>query len=78
MNPNFPKLHDRNGAPICEDDVIFDGNDYYRIYWNELHPQVEAFSTTYGYLHNLTQKDMKSFERVGTFEECEKWLCDGD
>lgn len=78
MNPQFPNLHDKNGQRINEDDVIYDGKDYYRIYWNELHPQVEAYSPTYGYIHDLNQKDMDSFERVGTFEECEGWLLDGD
>ena len=72
MNSKFPRLHDKDGKTINEDDVIFDGEDYYRIYWNELHPQVEAFSPTYGYIHDLTQKDMESFERIGTFDECEE------
>lgn len=71
MKTKFPQLHDKKGQPVNEEDVIYDGKDYYRIYWNELHPQVEAFSPTYGYLHDLTQKDMESFERVGTFDECE-------
>ena len=68
----FPdNLVDKYGKPIKEDDVIYDGKDYYTIYWNELHPQVEAFSPTYGYIHNLTNETLAKFERIGTSEECE-------
>ena len=56
METNFPNnLLDKQGQPIKEDDVIFDGKNYFRIYWNEKQPQVEAISPTYGYLHNLSQ-----------------------
>lgn len=68
----FPTtLLDKNGAHIHEDDVIYNGEHYFRIYWNEKQPQVEAISPTYGYLHELTPKDVSNFERIGTFEEAE-------
>ena len=68
----FPNnLTDKSGNKISEDDVIFDGEDYFRIYWNDRQPQVEAISPTYGYLHNLSQDELKRFERIGTFDECE-------
>lgn len=73
MNPrNFPtNLVDKHGNPVKEDDVIFNGENYFRIYWNEKQPQVEAISPTYGYLHNLSQDELNHFERIGTFAECE-------
>lgn len=68
----FPTtLLDRNGVQIHEDDVIYNGEHYFRIYWNEKQPQVEAISPTYGYLHNLTQEELSHFERIGSFIECE-------
>jgi len=72
---NFPaNLFDKHGTSINEDDVIFNGEHYFRIYWNKKQPQVEAISPTYGYLHNLSQKDLSTFERIGTFKECEHLL----
>lgn len=66
----FPSsLVDKNEQRIYEDDVIYDGKDYYRIYWNPRFPQVEAISPTNGYLHDLKQKDLSRFERIGPFEE---------
>lgn len=66
----FPTdLVDKNGQRIYEDDVIYDGEDYYRIYWNERFPQVEAIGGPGGYIHNLTQKDLSRFVRIGPFEE---------
>lgn len=68
----FPdNLVDVNGNSIKEDDVVFDGENYFRIYWNDRHPQVEAFSPTYGYIHIITQETASSFKRIGTYEECE-------
>ena len=75
IKQNFPKsLTDKNGNAIGEDDIIFDGEHYFRIYWNERQPQVEAISPTYGYLHNLTQEDVAKFERIGTFDEHEQLM----
>jgi len=75
---NFPTdLVDKHGTSINEDDVIFNGEHYFRIYWNEKQPQVEAISPTHGYLHNLSQSDLSTFERIGTFVECE-YLMFGD
>ena len=68
----FPNnLVDKLGQNIQENDVIFDGKNYFRIYYNEKQPQVEAISPTYGYLHNLSQDKLNKFERIGTFKECE-------
>lgn len=72
MTTNFPNnLVDKQSQRINENDVIFDGDNHFRIYWNEKQPQVEAISPTYGYLHNLSQDELKNFERIGTFQECE-------
>ena len=39
METNFPNnLVDKQGLTIKEDDVIFDGKNYFRIYWNEKQP----------------------------------------
>lgn len=78
MSTGFPSdFIDKNGTQIHEDDVITDGNAYYRIYWNEKQPQVEAISCTHGYLHNLSQKDLAQFERIGSYAENEHLLeCD--
>ena len=71
----FPNnLVDKLGQKIQESDVIFDGENYFRIYYNPRHPQVEAISPTYGYLHNLSQGDLNKFERIGPFKECEHLL----
>ena len=67
---NFPiNLVDRNSNPVKEDDVTFNGEHYFRIYWNEKQPQVEAIIPIYGYLHNLSQDELNHFERIGTFAE---------
>lgn len=59
-NTSFPNnLIDKYGRSVRENDVIFDGENYFRIYWNEKQPQVEAISPTYGYLHNLSQDEFK-------------------
>lgn len=72
MNNQFPTdLTDKNGEPIKEDDVIYNGKDYYRIYWNSTQPQVEAISSTNGYMHEINQSDLQSFERIGTYAENE-------
>lgn len=74
-NEKIPQtLIDRNGAKINEDDVIYNGEHYFRVYWNEKQPQIEAISPTYGYLHNLTQKELLHFKRIGTFIECENLM----
>lgn len=72
IDQKFPEdLLDKGGERVYEDDVVWDGTHYFRIYWNEKQPQVEAISPTYGYLHNLTSKDVSQFKRIGTFEEVE-------
>ncbi|MCL2098332.1 MAG: hypothetical protein FWH23_06195 [Bacteroidales bacterium] len=68
----FPNnLFDKDGNRVKADDVIFEEKNYFRVYWNEKQPQVEAFSPSYGYIHNLTAKDILRFKRIGTFEEAE-------
>lgn len=72
----FPAdLHDKYGNPIHEDDVIYDGKNHFVIYWNKLHPQVEAYSPTFGYMHDLSQSDLNHFVRCGTMKEIETF-CD--
>ncbi|MCS2891753.1 hypothetical protein NXY11_15665 [Parabacteroides faecis] len=72
---NFSEsFKDKKGSQIFEDDVLFNGEHYFRIYWNERQSQIEAISPTYGYLHNLTQEDLSHFERIGTFMECESLM----
>lgn len=74
-NKKIPQaLIDKNGTNIHEDDVIYNGKHYFRIYWNEKQPQIEAISSTYGYLHNLTQEELSHFERIGSFIECENLM----
>ncbi len=69
----FPKdILDKNGTPIREDDVIYDGNDLYRVYWDSQHYEIEAFSPTCGYLEDTSKENLSKFERIGTFEECKQ------
>ena len=73
----FPSdLVDKNGQRIYEDDVIYDEENYYRIYWNPRFSQVEAIGGPGGYIHNLTQKDLSRFVRIGPFEENEDLMVD--
>lgn len=68
----FPTdLIDKDGKPIHEDDVIFDGENYFRVFWNDPTNEVAAFSTTYGYLEDTSQKNLSRLERIGTFDESE-------
>lgn len=68
----FPgNLVDKNGQRIYEDDVIYDGVNYFRIYWNPRFPQVEAIGGPNGYVHDITQKDLSRFIRIGPFKEHE-------
>lgn len=70
LTNQFPtNLVDNKGVLINEDSVIYNGKDYYRIYWNSRQPQVEAISCTNGYLHNITQDDLNHFELIGTYED---------
>jgi hypothetical protein len=59
-------LHDKNGIKIQEDDVIYNGLDYYRIYTTDLN-ETEMLSCTNGYLHDIKQEYLKDFERIGTY-----------
>lgn len=64
-------LADKNGLELNQDDILFNGNDYYRIYISKSIPslgQVEMISCTKGYLHDIKQDDLKEFEYVGNIE----------
>ncbi len=68
----FPtNLIDKAGKTIHEDDVIFDGENYFRVFWNDPTNEVAAFSTTYGYLEDTSKDNLSRLERIGTFDECE-------
>ena len=69
-------LTDKNGIPLSEDDVVYDGYHYYHIYTSG-RLQFEMFSCSNGYIHSIQPGTMQYFERVGTFEECEHLMdCD--
>lgn len=71
----FPdNLFDKNGEKINEDDVIFDGEHFFRIYWDDENQRLEAISQTYGYLRNPDTEDYSKYERAGTFKEVERIL----
>lgn len=68
----FPtNLYDKNGIPINEDDVISDGKNYFRCYWNSPTNEVAAFSPTYGYIEDTSKENLSAFERIGSYKECE-------
>lgn len=73
-------LTDKNGIEIFEDDILFDGTDYHRIYTSESRPtlgEIEMICCTLGYTHNIKQSDLISFERIGSFDENKHLLeCD--
>ena len=54
------------GNATIDDDVLFDGTHYWRIYEAE-DGSVEMVG--YGYIHNVTQDILDSFERIGKYEE---------
>ena len=65
----FPDgLVDKNGDAIAEDDVIYDGRDYYRIYWNSYLNEVEAVGDP-GYLQDTTPDNLSRFIRIGPYSE---------
>lgn len=69
-------LTDNIGLQLSNDDVIYDGKDYYRIYKNG-NDEFEMLSCTNGYKHNIQPKDLASFERIGTYAENEHlFICD--
>lgn len=70
-------LKDNEGTILYEDDVVYDGKDYYRIYTNDHKGEFEMMACTKGYQHSLQPKDMKALKRVGTFEDLKPLLvCD--
>lgn len=74
----FPQnLLDKNGKKINEDDVIFDGKHYFRIYWDNIHSSVEAISPTFGYLRDPNKENYSKYERIGTFQEAESLILAG-
>lgn len=74
----FPdNLFDKNGTKINEDDVIFNGEHYFRVYWDSKNESIEAISPTYGYLRNPNIENYTKYERIGTYEEMESVILDG-
>lgn len=66
----FPEsLVDKNGNRIYDDDVIFDGKHYFRIYWDNKNLSVEAISPTFGYLRSPNTEYYSKYERIGAFKE---------
>jgi hypothetical protein len=60
---------DKMGEQIFDNDIVFDNEDYYQIYFNVSVQQIEAHCCTKGYLHNLSPDEIKKFKRIGTAEE---------
>jgi hypothetical protein len=71
-------VSDKMGEALYQNDIVFDNEDYYRIYFNESVQQIEAYCCTKGYLHNLTPEEVRKFKRIGTCEEFPELLnCEG-
>ena len=70
---------DKDGAAITvgnkttDDDVLFDGEHYYRIYEhvhvNNNPSNVEMISCNNGYKHAISQSDITNFVRVGKYAD---------
>ena len=59
-------LRDNKGCILLNDDVVYDGIDYYRIYISN-HNEFEMLSCTNGYMHNVQPKDLINFVKIGRF-----------
>ena len=70
-------FNDKNGNLIevgtteIDDDVLYNGEHYYRIYFAE-DGSVEMIG--YGYIHNVTQEILNEFIRIGKYKDNEKLL----
>lgn len=75
----YPKelgLLDKVGARLFEDDVVYYGDHYYRLYLRE-NGEIEMFACTFGYEHDITPDKAAQFKRVGTFPDLKQLLaCD--
>lgn len=64
---SFPNsLVDKSGNSINNDDVLFDGENHWRIYCTN-NGTVEMVGR--GYIHNVTQNELSQFIRIGSFSE---------
>jgi len=54
------------GNDTIDDDVLFDGKHYWRIYVAQ-DGSIEMVG--FGYLHNITQDALKDFERIGKYHD---------
>lgn len=58
---------DANKTPLSNDDIIFDNEDYYRVCLNPCANGDYLLSCTKGYDHDMSQKNLKRFKKIGTF-----------
>ena len=74
---NNLNLVDKNGTPITagdentDDDVLFDGENYWRIY---VAKDGRLEMVGYGYIHNVTQETVNDFLRIGKYADNEHLL----
>lgn len=65
-------MTDKNGIPVTagtetvDDDVLFDGEHYYRLY---VAPDGSFEMVGYGYIHNVDQDTLSRFERIGKYQD---------
>ena len=57
------------GTKEIDDDVLFDGIDYFRIYTTP-DGTIEMLGRT-GYIHNVTHEKLSKFERIGKYADQE-------
>lgn len=73
-------LKDRNGIDIPEESIVYGKHDGgYHFFNIGINPfgVVEMISCTYGYVHNIKQKDLEGFLLIGSLEEHKHLLeCD--
>jgi hypothetical protein len=71
------QFFDKNGTLVKEDDVVFNGKDYYRMHYDYDKAHQYILSCTKGYIDNLTQGTFKDFVVIGSFEDHQdKFGCD--
>lgn len=65
----FP-FNDKNGSPIDINDVLFDGEIYWRPGDNAPEPDIYyLISCEKGYLHELTQEVLSQYENIGAYDD---------